>query len=1215
MKHGFSKLLVGAALLCSSSFAQAQGLEDIIVEEYHTVTQADADAYNNDFGGGSYPLVAGMKVYRIFVDMAPNYKLNTVFGSPETFPGSGVSPNALDFSSTSSFWNDDNFGSDIPNQTRRFDEGTLFDSYITVNTTGTAGGAVGCGSATQQFGVLRTADTNGDLTTCSVYPGFTGNDGNIPGTGAALTYNIGGLINFDALTANANTFTVINDAWTTLPASQGVDPTGTNRVLIAQFTTAGTFSFHINVQLSDPNSVLETYVHTNAGPGEVVSPKLTYPQALPPDCLGVPGGSALPGTACDDGLATTGNDTWSANCVCEGQLIDCLGVPGGAALPGTACDDGLATTGNDVYGANCVCAGQLIDCLGVPGGTATIGSSCDDGNANTGNDVYGANCVCAGQLIDCLGVPGGTATIGSSCDDGNANTGNDVYGANCVCAGQLIDCLGVPGGTATIGSGCDDGLATTGNDVYGANCVCAGQLIDCLGVPGGAALPGTACDDNNPNSTNDTYDANCNCVGQLANDCLGVPGGPAQPGTPCDDGLATTGNDTWSANCVCEGQLIDCLGVPGGTATIGSACDDGLATTGNDVYGANCVCAGQLIDCLGVPGGAALPGTACDDNNPNSTNDTYDANCNCVGQLANDCLGVPGGPAQPGTPCDDGLATTGNDTWSANCVCEGQLIDCLGVPGGTATIGSACDDGLATTGNDVYGANCVCAGQLIDCLGVPGGAALPGTACDDNNPNSTNDTYDANCNCVGQLANDCLGVPGGPAQPGTPCDDGLATTGNDTWSANCVCAGLLIDCEGVAGGTDLPGTPCDDGNAGTANDTWDANCVCTGAAADDCLGVPGGPAQPGTPCDDGLATTGNDTWSATCVCEGQLIDCLGVPGGTALPGTACNDGNGTTINDVYGANCVCAGTPIGNCTELLTLDITLDNFGSETTWEVYDETGTTLIDAGGPYTDGIGGTTVQETICLNQLCYRLVVNDDGNNGISGGGYVLRDPLGRRIIDADGQFSSTSSNILPFCLPLSANKLINSQCDKTTLVYAYSTQIYASNNPAASGYQFWMADPHGTYSRRVFKSTQNLQPTNLVNFPPPADLDLNVRVRALVNGVYTAFGPACIIRLNTPGVGSGRSTILFDEASAISLSLYPNPNRGEQLFLALGGVQADTKVELDVMDLFGKRVFADQFAAPSEEFTHSMDVNGLASGVYLVNVHVGDRLYTQRLVKQ
>ncbi|NUQ15985.1 MAG: hypothetical protein HUU33_11760, partial [Flavobacteriales bacterium] len=71
------------------------------------------------------------------------------------------------------------------------------------------------------------------------------------------------------------------------------------------------------------------------------------------DCLGVIGGPALPGTACDDGNANTGNDTWDANCDCVGQVIDCLGVAGGPALPGTACDDGNANTGNDTWDANC----------------------------------------------------------------------------------------------------------------------------------------------------------------------------------------------------------------------------------------------------------------------------------------------------------------------------------------------------------------------------------------------------------------------------------------------------------------------------------------------------------------------------------------------------------------------------------------------------------------------------------------------------------------------------------------------------------------------------------------------------------------------------------------------------------------------------------------------------------------------------------------------
>ncbi|MCB0791366.1 MAG: hypothetical protein KDB97_06335, partial [Flavobacteriales bacterium] len=117
-----------------------------------------------------------------------------------------------------------------------------------------------------------------------------------------------------------------------------------------------------------------------------------------PDCEGVPGGSALPGTSCDDGNANTGNDTWDANCNCSGQLIDCAGTPGGSALPGTACDDGNANTINDTWDANCNCAGTPVtyDCLGAANGTALPGTACDDGNANTGNDTWDANCNCVG---------------------------------------------------------------------------------------------------------------------------------------------------------------------------------------------------------------------------------------------------------------------------------------------------------------------------------------------------------------------------------------------------------------------------------------------------------------------------------------------------------------------------------------------------------------------------------------------------------------------------------------------------------------------------------------------------------------------------------------------------------------------------------------------------------------------------------------------------
>jgi len=447
----------------------------------------------------------------------------------------------------------------------------------------------------------------------------------------------------------------------------------------------------------------------------------------PQDCAGVNNGTALPGTACNDNNASTGNDTWTANCECVGLLIDCAGIPGGNNVPGVPCDDNNAATGGDVYNANCQCVGLAYDCLGVIGGSATIGSACNDNNPNTGNDVYTVNCTCAGQTIDCLGVVGGSTGPGTPCDDGNPLSGGDAYNANCQCVGAITtDCAGVAGGTAQPGTACDDNNNSTGNDVYSANCVCAGLLLDCAGTAGGTQLPGTPCDDGNQLTTGDVFTANCACLGIAANDCAGVPGGPAQPGTPCSDGDANTGNDTWNSFCTCVGQTIDCDGIIGGFALPGFPCDDNDATTGTDTYGTDCSCAGLPIDCEGVAGGTNNVGTPCDDANPNTSNDVYTTNCICAGTLATDCEGTAGGSAQPGTPCDDNNANTGNDVFTANCACAGQVIDCEGTIGGGILPGTTCDDGVACTVNDLRDANCNCVGTTLSIGSVSGATNVVG---------------------------------------------------------------------------------------------------------------------------------------------------------------------------------------------------------------------------------------------------------------------------------------------------------------------------------------------------------------------------------------------------------------------------------------------------------------------------------------------------------
>jgi len=123
------------------------------------------------------------------------------------------------------------------------------------------------------------------------------------------------------------------------------------------------------------------------------------------DCLGVVGGSALPGTACTTFMGQAG--TWSANCVCiadSSSTTDCLGIAGGSNLPGTPCasPNGLAGT----WSPDCIClpdsSGGALDCLGIPGGSNLPGTPCWVLGTNF-IGMWDANCAC----VDSTNTGGG----------------------------------------------------------------------------------------------------------------------------------------------------------------------------------------------------------------------------------------------------------------------------------------------------------------------------------------------------------------------------------------------------------------------------------------------------------------------------------------------------------------------------------------------------------------------------------------------------------------------------------------------------------------------------------------------------------------------------------------------------------------------------------------------------------------------------------------
>lgn len=365
--------LLPALLLSSATFAQytppdPSGLEGIIVERYY-VSDAN-DASDTD---GSTDLDSGEVTYRVFVDLKPGYKLITVGG----FPDHEISFNTT----TSFFYNDDRgetWGSDI-NDIHLNKNTVAIDSWLSA------------GASTDGYwGVPKDEDTDGSV--------LGANDGG--STGSPLLVNNDASIGLPLTTADGllagtppgilsvgtaptifndyggATYSSSNFAWSS-SIGNVEGPTASNKLLIGQFTTDGVLSYCLNVWVripdslvcSDPNchQILEYYAVINpadtSGGGfssdnKFTLPSLCYSSASQQlDCLGVPGGPAVPGTTCDDGNADTQNDVYNNACACVGE--DCLGVLGGNALPGQPCDDNNATTVNDTWQTGCLCTGVV----------------------------------------------------------------------------------------------------------------------------------------------------------------------------------------------------------------------------------------------------------------------------------------------------------------------------------------------------------------------------------------------------------------------------------------------------------------------------------------------------------------------------------------------------------------------------------------------------------------------------------------------------------------------------------------------------------------------------------------------------------------------------------------------------------------------------------------------------------------------------------------
>ena len=262
----FTLLFLSFILMYQLGSSQ-NGLEGIIVEKYYVSNAADA-------AGSTGVLPSGSTTYRIFIDLLPGYTFQAAYGVPN---------HELRFQTTTSFFNNEDYGATTPifSKINARNNTVMLDSWLS--------GGASCGG---NFGILKTEDGVAGGTNVVNINGLLANNDPIAGiplttqdgiytavtpSVTVLGFTPAQLDVIDATSNVGNLISTTNASWAVLGGSTGPIPS-VNKILIAQFTTNGAFSFKLNIQIGTPTpGVSQNFVAENATGSEILFPALIYP--------------------------------------------------------------------------------------------------------------------------------------------------------------------------------------------------------------------------------------------------------------------------------------------------------------------------------------------------------------------------------------------------------------------------------------------------------------------------------------------------------------------------------------------------------------------------------------------------------------------------------------------------------------------------------------------------------------------------------------------------------------------------------------------------------------------------------------------------------------------------------------------------------------------------------------------------------------------------
>ncbi len=176
--------------------------------------------------------------------------------------------------------------------------------------------------------------------------------------------------------------------------------------------------------------------------------------------------------------------------------------------------------------------------------------------------------------------------------------------------------------------------------------------------------------------------------------------------------------------------------------------------------------------------------------------------------------------------------------------------------------------------------------------------------------------------------------------------------------------------------------------------------------------------------------------------------------------------------------------------------------------------------------------------------------------------------------------------------------------------ANNSFIYATPVVGATEYQFHIFNLAEGYDQTFIRNTYILQLKWNIDTAPPLvnGSTYNVEVNVKVNTLYSGFcGNSCTVTIDN-------SLPSMEQVGLPEATLWPNPVRDGQVNLSIGDLtDPEQRIVVDIMDIYGKHVFAQEFNNRGSRFSTLLQLPGeVASGVYLVNITANGRKTVQRL---